>query len=147
MKKILLVTALAAAGLIAGNAHALTSITGTFNVNINLTSRCLLTAPADLAFTYTSFQAAAAAATGGAYSVQCTKDLPYTMSLDQTTVTDAAVGLQYTVTVPATGTGSGVAQNLNVSGNITANQGGTCSVATCDNSLSNNKLRTLTLSF
>jgi len=147
MKNILAVTALALAGLASGTAQAVTTLNGTFNVNINLTSRCLLTAPADLTFAYTSFQAGPAAATGGAYSVQCTKDLPYNMALDLTTVTDATVGLQYTATVPATGTGSGTVQNLTVTGSISANQGGTCSTATCDNSLSNNKQRTLTLTF
>src|SRR6185503_5414312 len=79
MKRILTATAIAAA-LAAPNAQA-GSTSGTFNVNVTLTSACTLSAVTNLAFAYTSLQAAVANATGGGFSVSCTNSLPYTFGL------------------------------------------------------------------
>src|SRR5260221_7461071 len=76
-KRILLAVAVASMFAAIPAAHAGTA-TGNFNVTVNLTSKCEITAgPADVAFTYTSFQTTAATGTGGAYSVRCTNTLPY----------------------------------------------------------------------
>ncbi|MEP7155865.1 MAG: spore coat protein U domain-containing protein [Betaproteobacteria bacterium] len=151
MKKILGITLLAMAAMSSGTSHAATNVTGNFDVKITLTSQCSLTLPAaskDVVFTYTSFQAAQANSTGGDFSVACTKSLPYTINIDQATVTDAAVDLQYILTMPAVNnTGTGATQNFNVSGKILGGQGGTCNAATCDNAASANKTRTLTIGF
>src|SRR6185295_6441997 len=80
MKRILTATAIAAA-LTAGNAQAAGQATSGFNVTINLTSACTVTAPTDVVFAYTSLQSGASAATGGAFSVSCTTSLPYTLAL------------------------------------------------------------------
>src|SRR4051794_41818022 len=80
MKRILTATAIAAA-LAAGNAQAAGQATSGFNVTINLTSACTVTAPTDVVFAYTSLQAGASSATGGAFSVSCTTSLPYTLAL------------------------------------------------------------------
>src|SRR5258708_29180443 len=80
-KRILLAVAVAAMFAAVPAAHAGTA-TGNFNVTVNLTSKCEITAgPADVAFTYTSFQTTAATGTGGAYSVRCTNTLHHTSTL------------------------------------------------------------------
>jgi hypothetical protein len=146
MKKLILVALLGLAGF-SSVANAGTAA-GNFNVNITLTSVCQLTGPADLNFLYTSFQAAASSATGGAFSVRCTNNLPYTMALDQTTVTDDAVSLAYSLGLSAAGgTGSGAAQPYSVTGNMASGQAGNCATASCTNAAATNKQRTLTISY
>ena len=105
--------------------------TGNFNVTVNLTSQCQITAgPTDVAFTYTSFQATAATATGGAYTVRCTNTLPYTMSLDAASGTVS--GLNYTLSLSAaSATGNGAGQNYTVNGSMVSGQAGTCANASC----------------
>ena len=105
--------------------------TGNFNVTVNLTSKCeITTAPSNVAFTYTSFQLAAATATGGAFGVRCTNTLPYTMSLDATS--GAVISLNYTLALSAAaGTGNGAAQSFTVNGTMASGQAGTCALGTC----------------
>lgn len=124
-------------------AQAAGSVTGNFNVTVNLTSACQITAgPADVAFTYTSFQGAAATATGGGFSVQCTNTLPYTMSLDASAGTVS--GLNYTLALSAaSGTGSGGAQSYSVTGSMASGQGGTCALGSC----SGTQARVLTVTY
>jgi spore coat protein U-like protein len=114
-----------------------------FNVTVNLTSACSITAaPTDVAFTYASFQGAAAASSGGAFSVRCTNSLPYTLSLDAAAGT--VIGLNYTLALSAAGgTGNGAAQAYTVNGSMVASQGGTCAAATCAGS----QTRTLTVTY
>ena len=141
MKKLsLLAAAIAAAA--AFNTQA-ASTSGGFNVTVNLTSACSITAgPADVDFTYTSFQGAAATSTGGAFSVRCTNGLPYTMALDATSGT--VIGLNYTLALSAaSGTGNGAAQAYSISGGMVAGQSGTCAAATCSGS----QARTLTITY
>lgn len=149
MKKLAYVIALALSAMISAPSQAATA-TGTFNVNITLTSACLYTKTADVAFAYTSFQGTAAAATAGGFTLQCTNALPYTLALDATSVTDLATNLAYTVALSATsGTGTGVAQTYSVSGSMASGQAGTCATAggVCTNSASTNKVRTLTITY
>jgi spore coat protein U-like protein len=139
-----LLTAVAVASIFAGmsSAHAATA-TGNFNVTVNLTSKCEISAgPTDVAFTYTSFQAGAAASTGGAYTVRCTNTLPYTMSLDATSGT--VVGLNYTLALSAaSGTGNGAGQNYSITGSMVSGQGGTCALGSC----SGTDARVLTITY
>lgn len=124
MKKLLLVAALGIAGVVANSAHALTA-TGAFDVTVNLFPKCeFSTAPTALTLNYVSFQTSASSNTM-AFGVRCTNTLPYALSITGSTGGTLA-GLAYTLAVPATGTGSGSAQSLNVTGTIAANQGGTC---------------------
>ncbi len=147
MKKLILAALMGFVGFGAGAANAATA-TGNFNVNITLTSVCQLTGPADLNFTYTSFQVGAATGAGGAFSVKCTNSLPYTIALDSTSVTDDAVNLAYTLALSAAGgTGNGAAQNYSVTGSMAASQAGTCAVASCTNAAATNKQRTLTITY
>ncbi len=105
--------------------------TGGFNVTVNLTSVCqIASGPANVAFTYTSFQGAAATATGGGFSVQCTNSLPYTMALDAASGTVS--GLNYTIALSAgSGTGNGAAQGYSINGSMASGQGGTCALGSC----------------
>ena len=149
MKKLALVTALALTALITAPAQAATS-SGTFNVNIALTSACVYSKTADVTFAYTSFQGAASTATSGGFTLQCTNTLPYTLALDATSITDTATNLAYTVALSASsGTGTGVAQTYSVTGSMASGQAGTCATAggACTNTASTNKVRTLTITY
>ena len=150
MKKIAAST-FAASALLAAMVPAAqaATATGTFNVNITLTSACSVDTAATAAnFTYTSFQPAAATFASG-FNVLCTNTLPITsVTLDSAAVTDADTGLAYTLAlagVPAAGTG--VAQAVTLTGNMAAGQGGTCAAATCTNAALTNATRTVTITY
>ncbi len=158
MKRILTATAIAAA-LAAGNAQA-GNTSGTFNVNVTLTSACTLSAVTNLAFTYTSLQGGVSNAAGGGFSVSCTTSLPYTFGLQAGNgaatppgaatllVTDNAVNLDYTLGLSAAGgTGNGLAQNYSVTGAMAASQAGTCAAASCTNAAATNKTHTLIVNY
>jgi spore coat protein U-like protein len=160
MKKLaILVAALGAVTLGTGVSEA-ANTSGTFNVNIGLTSTCTLGTVTAVAFAYTSAQGAAQAATGGGFNVTCTNSFPYTFGLQAGNgaavppgaatipVTDNAVNLSYTRGLSAAGgTGSGVAQAFNVTGTMGANQSGTCATASCTNAASTNAVQTLILNY
>ena len=141
-KRLALAAAFAAlfAGIPAAQAG---TVTGNFNVTVTLTSKCQISSgPADVAFTYTSFQGAAATSTGGGFSVQCTNTLPYTMSLDATSGTVS--GLNYSLALSAaSATGSGVAQAYTINGTMASGQGGTCALGSCSGS----QARVLTITY
>ena len=125
-------------------ASATSTPASSFNVTVNLTSKCEITsAPTDVAFTYTSFQAAASTSTGGAFQVRCTNNLPYTMALDATSGT--VIGLNYALALSAAGgTGTGLtAISHTVNGTMAASQSGDCTVGSC----SGTSVRTLTVSY
>lgn len=126
-------------------AHAATA-TANFNVTATLTSKCeITTAPADVAFTYTSFQAGIQNSTGGVFEVRCTNSLPYSLSVSPTTGT--VIGLNYSISVPAASfTGTGLNVSHTVSGTMAADQAGTCNAsppATCAGS----NVHTLTVTY
>lgn len=133
---------------------------GQFNVNITLTSACTISAVTAVDFAYTSAQAAAAAATGGGFSVRCTNSLPYTFGLQAgsaaalppgaatISVTDDALSLLYTVGLSATGgTGNGTVQNYSVTGTMAGGQAGTCAAASCSNAAATNRTHTLIINY
>ena len=114
-----------------------------FNVTVNLTSSCSLTsAPTDVAFTYTSFQAGPSVATPSSFTVKCTNLRPYTMALDAAAGT--VIGLAYTLALPtAASTGTGVDQTFSITGNMIGGQSGNCAGASC----SGTDVRTLTITY
>jgi hypothetical protein len=155
MKKLILVIALGLAGIATLPAHAATAA-GTFDVVINLTSKCEINSTNastgavinNVVFNYTSFQTTAATSTGGGFNVRCTNSLPYTLALSNTGVTDDAVNLAYTLALSATsGTGNGSDQAFTVNGTMAAGQAGTCANATCTNTAATNKTKTLTITY
>ena len=114
-----------------------------FNVTVNLTSSCSLTAaPTDVAFTYTSFQGAPAVATPSTFKVKCTNLRPYTMALDAAGGT--VIGLAYTLALPtAASTGTGIDQTFSITGNMVAGQSGNCAGVSC----AGTDVRTLTITY
>jgi spore coat protein U domain-containing protein, fimbrial subunit CupE1/2/3/6 len=154
MKKLaILVAALGSVALGTGVSEA-ANTSGTFNVNITLTSVCTMSSIANVVFAYTSNQNTIANATGGGYSVTCTNTLPYNVALQagtggaypglspSITVTDNALNLQYQLTTTGPtgtggGTGSGAAQSYVVNGTMAANQAGTCAAASCPQGTNN----------
>jgi len=130
MKKILLPLATALAVLGSASASAASNNTP-FNVKVDLTSVCsVVTAITDVQFTYTSFQAAAAPSSGGNFSVKCTTGLGYSFSfVGGAAGTMPTTGLTYTLTAPASGTGNGANQALQITGSMPGLQGGTCATA------------------
>ena len=114
-----------------------------FGVTVRTDNTCQLSVPpGSVNFTYTSFQAAAAAAST-TYGVRCTTLLPYAMALDATSGT--LLGLTYTLGIaPSTsGTGTGATQTYTINGSIAGGQSGTCATASCFAT----QTRTLTLSW
>jgi len=118
--------------------------TSPFTVTVITTNECQLsTPPADINFTYTSFQAAVATA-NTSFSVRCTTALPYTMALDATSGTVASLNLSYTLALSQTSaTGNGLPQTYSINGSMAAGQAGKCAAATCSGS----QARTLTVTY
>ena len=114
----------------------------TFNVSIITIASCTLTSPpGNINLSYTSFQAAPAAASAN-FGVNCTTAMPYTMALDATSGT--LVGLNYTLALSqSAATGTGAAQTFSVNGGIAAGQSGTCATGSCSGSAT----RTLTITY
>jgi spore coat protein U-like protein len=165
MKKLILAVLAMGATLGAPATQAQTA-SGTFNVNVTLTPVCTLSAITAIDFAYTSLQAGVANGTNGNFSVTCTNTLGYTIGLQQGSgavvppgaatigpITDDAVNLTYSLglsggTAPGGATGSGVAQNYNVTGTMAGGQGGTCATGpTCSNALATNRTHTLIVAF
>ena len=105
----------------------------TFPVSIFTPSVCNITsAPGDIVFAYTAFQAAPATAST-TFGATCTNLLPYTMALDATS--GVVTGLQYLLALSATSsTGTGLQQNYSINGTMPAGQAGTCAAASCPGS-------------
>ena len=146
MNKLLLASALMSLALVTSPAARAASATGTFEVQINLTTACTLTPPAGpVTFDYTSLQSGAQGLTAnGTFSVQCTQNLPYTLALDRVapdtatgttySYTDATTALGYTLTLSAAGgSGNGAAQSYSISGSMAGGQGGQCGTAPAQN--------------
>ncbi|HVQ61799.1 MAG TPA: spore coat protein U domain-containing protein [Burkholderiales bacterium] len=157
------VAALGAVSMGSGVAEA-ANTSGTFNVNITLTSSCTLAAVTPVAFAYVSLQGGVSNATGGGFNVQCTSTLPYTFGLQTGSgpatppgtstinVTDNGVNLAYQLNLSAAGsTGTGLSQSFNVGGTMAANQAGNCALASCTNTagatVSTNNVQTLIVNY
>ncbi len=143
-------------------AHAVTNLPTTFNVNINLTSACVITTAAGtVTFAYTAGQTTNATATSTTVGVTCTNTLPYSVSISSAgpgySVLDATTGLSYKLTLAtptiqaqsadltgATGqTGNGAQQTITIGGIMSSGQYGTCATATC----SSTTTQTLTITY
>jgi hypothetical protein len=114
-----------------------------FGPTVSKPSHCYFSVPpATLSINYTSFSSTAS--TGSVnYGVSCTNGTSYTMALSSTSGT--LLGLNYTLSLSATGSqlGTGFQQNYSVNGSIAAGQAGTCAGGTCTAS----QQRTLTITY
>ena len=114
----------------------------TFGVSIITIANCTLsTPPGAINLAYTSFQAGTASASTS-FGVNCTTDVPYTMSLDATSGT--LVGLNYALSLSqSASTGTGAGQTFSINGSIAGGQAGTCATGSCSASAT----RTLTMTY
>jgi spore coat protein U-like protein len=122
--------------------------TALLNVTVITLDACQINVrPGPVAFNYTSFQGAPAVGSNS-FGVRCTTGLPYSMSLDATSVVDNAVNLSYTLALSTTSSaGTGITQNFAVNGTMPAGQSGVCGGGVCTNASSTNKTRTLTITY
>ena len=170
MNKLLMSAAMAAMfGAVVPAAQAAT-VSQPFNVTVTLTSVCTMAAIGDLAFgTYTAFGAAVAATPTNAV-LTCTRGLTgvsaafdigvdRTSSAIQTSPTGEGVvaGLNYTMTATRSAVAPGLVATAGapgsigtadqwtyaISGNMPANQAGTCATASCPAT----QVRTLTVTY
>ena len=154
MKKLLIAAAIGAAGLAGTGAQAATT-SGSFDVNITLTSACTLGTITAIDFAYISGQVAAQPATGGGFNITCTNTLPYSFAIEQPLATPAVfpaldnsgINLTYSLTPPANGSGNGAAQPLTITGSMAGGQAGTCAAASCTNATATNKTYFLVVTY
>jgi len=151
-------TLLLSLGLASGTLAA--TAVNTFNVGITLNSSCEVMTVPTIAFNYTSFQPNNLTP-ASSFNIRCTATKSITsVRLDDgagnisagasQTYTDVATGLVYTLAltnVPTAGATGGAAMTVNVTGTMLAGQAGICNAATCDNSGSANKTRTITITY
>jgi len=98
----------------------------------NIPTCAFSTPPGNVAFSYTSFSAAAVTASS-TFAALCSTNLPYTIALD--TTIGVVAGLRYTLSLSSSAnTGTGVAQTHTINGNMQAGQAGTCATGTCTDS-------------
>ena len=113
----------------------------TFPVTIVTPPTCTISSsPGNVAFSYTSFRTTAASAST-TFGVTCSNSLPYTMAVSPASST--LVGISYSLSVPASSTGTGLQQTQTISGTAAAGQAGTCATGTC----SGTQATTLTITY
>lgn len=155
------VIAIAFAGLMTLPMYAVAgTATGTVTININLTSACVLSSIPAVTVNYTAGQATAATGSS-AFTVQCTQNLPYYLSIGTVTAnqntglvsgTDTTTNLNYSAAIQNGGTtlantpgqtGTGSTQSYTVLATVAANQFGKCATGSCSGS----STQTITVSY
>ena len=134
------VTLCSATGVCAGTPYG---AIGLLAVAVITTTSCQLsTPPANMSFSYTSFQIGASLATTG-YAVRCTNGVSYRATLDATS--GSLLGLNYTLSLgtPGSVNANGLPQNHTINGSIAGGQSGACATGTCANS----QQRVLTITY
>ena len=117
------------------------------NVSITNNANCAITSVANVVFgTYIAFRATPLVSPAANIVMNCTTDLPYTMTLDATS--GVIAGLNYTLTIntltpPVDARGAGVGQIHSLVGTMPADQAGDCSMGSCFSS----QIRTLTVTY
>ena len=102
--------------------------TGTIAVKIITPATCTIAAIANITLAYTAFRTTAATATTSA-PVTCSNQLPYTMAVSP--VSGVSAGINYSLSLPASGTGTGVSQGITITATAPAGQAGTCATGVC----------------
>ena len=102
--------------------------TNTFPVSIITPATCTIATIPNITLAYTAFNGIAATATTSA-PVTCSNNLPYTMAVSPTSGVSA--GINYSLSLPATGTGNGFSQSIIITATAPAGQAGTCATGTC----------------
>ena len=116
--------------------------TGTIPVKIITPATCSIATIPNISLAYgNAFRSTAATATTSA-PVTCSNQLPYTMAVSPTSGVSA--GINYSLSLPASGTGTGLSQGITITATAPANQAGTCATGTCTGVA---QLHTLTVTF
>ena len=100
----------------------------TFPVTIITPATCTIATIPNITLAYTAFRLTAATATTSA-PVTCSNNLPYTMAVSPTSGVSA--GINYSLSLPASGTGNGVSQGITITATAPAGQAGTCATGAC----------------
>lgn len=120
------------------------TVTKKLSVQITNPAQCTFTSNiADVAFgNYVAFRNTPLTAPSSNIVLNCTKELPYSLSLDATN--GVVVGLNYSLTLNVSSNrGTGLNQTHTISGTMPANQAGTCATGTC----AGTDIRTLTITY
>lgn len=118
----------------------------TFPATIVHPARCTISpTPGNVSFSYTSFSATAANA-ASSFGLNCTRAMPYTMTLDAYGGT--LLGLSYSLSLSGgtgtiAGTGTGTVVTIPIVGTIAAGQSGTCASGSCNAS----RAHTITITY
>ncbi len=173
MNKILATLMISAGFMLAATQANAATVAGNFNVTVTLDSRCTMAAIGDLAFgTYTAFRATDLAATDTTATLTCTRGLTgVTAAFDTVAAgataaaaaTDAVgagviAGLQYDITATAQAVLPGTAATAGnigtadtreyiISGNMPADQAGTCATNQTACNVVASQQRTLTVTY
>ena len=116
-------------------------VASTFPVTIISPPTCTISpGPGNVNFTYTSFSTSAATAST-TFGLTCSNSIPYTMAVSPASGT--LVGISYTLTLPASSTGTGTLQTHTISGTAPGGQAGTCATGTCSGA----QMTTLTITY
>jgi len=120
------------------------SASNTFPVNISTPWTCSIsTVPGTVAFgTYEAFRPTDLPAAAATFGVNCTKFLPYTLSV--TPAGGTIAGVNYTLQLSTSGkNGEGMEEFHQINGTMPAGQAGTCATGSC----SGTNVHTLTLTY
>ena len=100
-----------------------------FSVNVTTTAVCSISTIPNITLAYgNAFSSTAVTAITSA-PVMCSNQLPYTMTVSPTSGVSA--GIYYSLSLPASGTGTGLSQGIAITATAPAGQAGTCAAATC----------------
>jgi hypothetical protein len=162
MKKIALIAAMGLMGMGSAMAQSL-NVQNTFDVTVNLLSRCTLTAPANTTLAFNDYTAFGGSISSNSvvYTLNCTRGFgaPVVtfndLGANGTTAGNGVVaGLQYTIDSAIVATGAGTAadatsigtastRSITLTGQMVGGQAGTCTAASC----SGTQARTLTITY
>ena len=102
---------------------------GTFPVKIITPATCTISPIPNLTLAYgDAFRLTPATATTSA-PMTCSNQLPYT--IDVSPSSGVSAGIFYTLSLPASATGTGAIQNIPITATAPAGQAGTCTTGTC----------------
>jgi len=126
--------------------NATQDFSGSMQVSISTVPACqVATPPTDMVFDYTSWQGSPAPA-NSSYGIRCSINLGYTMGLLPDTGT--ASGLAYTLRLNNLGgTGNGAVQTYTITGDMPANQVGSCTLTAGSTTCSETNQHTLQVNY
>ena len=102
---------------------------GTFPVTIITPATCTIASIPNITLAYGSALRGTAVTATTIAPVTCSNNLPYTLAVSPTSGVSA--GINYSLSLPNSGTGTGLSQGITITATAPADQAGTCAAATC----------------